>query len=106
MRMLTGWFSTTWVPAVVMVWGSPFDSSITPAMTERAALPVHRKSTWAVTGGAPVGSAIGTGRTLRCRRGGPSPRPTARARAYRMWMPETARAMIRRWISEVPSKMV
>ncbi len=39
--------------------------------------------------------------------GATGPRRARRSvRAYRMWMPETARAMIRRWISEVPSKMV
>ena len=39
--LLIGWPSTTWVPAVTMVTGP--GCSMTPAMTERAALPVHRR---------------------------------------------------------------
>src|ERR1019366_8350793 len=39
-RRLMGWPSITWVPAVTMGSGAP--ASMAPAITERAALPVHR----------------------------------------------------------------
>jgi hypothetical protein len=34
------------------------------------------------------------------------PHGTAPAQGYLIWTPETARLMTRRWISEVPSKIV
>src|SRR3954467_7761336 len=45
-RQLIGWPSMTWVPAVVTFTPSAFAARIAPAITERAAFPVHRKTTW------------------------------------------------------------
>jgi hypothetical protein len=47
-RLLIGWPSTTWVPQVSVAKPSP--SSIAPAMTERAALPVQRVSSLIIDG--------------------------------------------------------
>src|SRR5579884_2492590 len=43
-RTLIGWCSTTWVPALVTVMPGAC-AAIAPAMTERAALPVHSITT-------------------------------------------------------------
>lgn len=43
-RRLMGWFSTTCVPAVTMCAGTPEARMMQPAITERAALPVHRNT--------------------------------------------------------------
>src|SRR5580704_9581586 len=56
----------TWVPAVVTVTSRPLAPSITPAMTERAALPVQTNRTWGVVTPARPRidgeSAVGPGR--------------------------------------------
>jgi hypothetical protein len=64
-----------------------------PAMTDRAALPVHSTRS-SVTGQG----ILLNGATSVAGEGGPGAQLT--------WMPEMARLMTRRWISEVPSKMV
>ena len=44
-RQLMGWPSMTWVPAVVTFTPSAMAASMAPAITDRAALPVHRNTT-------------------------------------------------------------
>ena len=74
---------------------------MTPAMTERAALPVQRNRTCGVID-RPVRSTTGCARPVGAQR-----QPGVDVvGTYWMWMPETALAMMSRWISEVPSKMV
>src|SRR5437868_15033188 len=45
-RQLMGWPSMTWVPAVLLRTPSAWAASMAPAITDRAAFPVQRKTTW------------------------------------------------------------
>jgi len=63
-------------------------------------------STWSSVqhGGSPGGTDGVEG--LQATGSSPRPSPDAGRAGYLMWMPDTARATMSRWISEVPSKMV